>query len=76
MWMEGRKVYAFAKTAMANSCLRVLDPGQMASKEELVHCLIRLTESFPIRLTQGLSRALAEDLEARLELPMGPLKIR
>src|SRR4030043_769347 len=27
MWMDGKKVYAFAKVVMAESCLRVLAPG-------------------------------------------------
>src|SRR4030043_928675 len=35
MWMNGKKVYAFAKGAMAESCLRVLDPDGIASNKNL-----------------------------------------
>src|SRR4030043_805341 len=35
MRMEGKKVYAFAKRAMAESCLRVLDPDGIASNKNL-----------------------------------------
>ena len=74
MWMEGKKVYAFAKTAMANSCLRVLDPGQMASKEELCLLLNQVDRIIPHQANARIIKSAAEDLEAKLELPDGTVK--
>ena len=74
MWMEGRKVYAFAKTAMANSCLRVLDPGQMASKEELGSLLNQVDRIIPHQANARIIKSAAEDLESRLELPDGTVE--
>jgi len=74
MWMEGKKVYAFAKTAMANSCLRVLDPGQMASKEELCLLLNQVDRIIPHQANARIIKSAAEDLESRLELPDGTVK--
>ena len=74
MWMEGKKVYAFAKTAMANSCLRVLDPGQMASKEELCSLLNQVDRIIPHQANARIIKSAAEDLEARLELPDGTVE--
>jgi len=74
MWMEGKKVYAFAKTAMAESCLRVLDPGQMASKEELCSLLNQVDRIIPHQANARIIKSAAEDLEARLELPDGTVE--
>jgi len=74
MWMEGKKVYAFAKTAMANSCLRVLDPGQMASKEELCLLLNQVDRIIPHQANARIIKSAAKDLESRLELPDGTVE--
>ena len=74
MWMEGKKVYAFAKTAMANSCLRVLDPGQIASKEELCLLLNQVDRIIPHQANARIIKSAAEDLEAKLELPDGAVE--
>jgi 3-oxoacyl-[acyl-carrier-protein] synthase-3 len=74
MWMDGKKVYAFAKTAMANSCLRVLDPGQMASKEELGSLLNQVDRIIPHQANARIIKSAAKDLEARLELPDGTVE--
>jgi len=74
MWMEGKKVYAFAKTAMAESCLRVLDPGQMASKEELCSLLNQVDRIIPHQANARIIKSAAADLESRLELPNGTVE--
>ena len=74
MWMEGKKVYAFAKTAMAESCLRVLDPGQMASKEELCSLLNQVDRIIPHQANARIIKSAAADLESRLELPSGTVE--
>jgi 3-oxoacyl-[acyl-carrier-protein] synthase-3 len=73
MWMEGKKVYAFAKTAMADSCLRVLDPGEMASKKELCSLLNRVDRIIPHQANARIIKSAAEDLESRFELPDGAI---
>jgi 3-oxoacyl-[acyl-carrier-protein] synthase III len=74
MWMDGRKVYAFAKTAMANSCLRVLDPDEMASKKELSSLLNQVDRIIPHQANARIIKSAAEDLESRLELPDGAVE--
>ena len=64
MWMEGKKVYAFAKTAMADSCLRVLDPGEMASKQELCLLLNQVDKIIPHQANARIIKSAAENLEA------------
>jgi len=71
MWMEGKKVYAFAKTAMADSCLRVLDPGEIASKQELCSLLNQVDKIIPHQANARIIKSAAENLEAKLELPDG-----
>ena len=74
MWMEGKKVYAFAKRAMAESCLRVLDPDATASKEELAERLTRVDRIIPHQANVRIIHSAAEHLESRLELPAGAVK--
>jgi 3-oxoacyl-[acyl-carrier-protein] synthase-3 len=74
MWMEGRKVYAFAKVVMAESCLRVLNPDGMASKKELRALLNQVDGIIPHQANARIIKAAAEDLESKLELPDGAVK--
>jgi len=74
MWMEGKKVYAFAKGAMAESCLRVLDPNGTASKKELRALLNQVDRIIPHQANARIINSAAEDLESRLELPDGAVK--
>jgi 3-oxoacyl-[acyl-carrier-protein] synthase-3 len=71
MWMEGKKVYAFAKGAMAKSCLRVLDPDVTASKKELRALLNQVARIIPHQANARIIHSAAEDLETRLDLPEG-----
>jgi 3-oxoacyl-[acyl-carrier-protein] synthase-3 len=72
--MEGKKVYAFAKGAMAESCLRVLDPGGRASKKELRALLNHVDRIIPHQANARIIISAAEELESRLELPNGVIK--
>jgi 3-oxoacyl-[acyl-carrier-protein] synthase-3 len=72
--MEGRKVYAFAKVVMAESCLRVLNPDGMASKKELRALLNQVDGIIPHQANARIIKAAAEDLESKLELPDGAVK--
>jgi 3-oxoacyl-[acyl-carrier-protein] synthase-3 len=74
MWMEGKKVYAFAKGAMAESCLRVLDPSGTASKKELCALLNRVDKIIPHQANARIIKSAAEDLESRLGLPEGTVQ--
>jgi len=74
MWMEGKKVYAFAKRAMAESCLRVLDPDGTASKREIRALLNQVDRIIPHQANARIIKSAAEDLESRLELPDGAVK--
>src|SRR4030042_2303440 len=71
MWMEGKKVYAFAKGAMAESCLRVLDPEGTASKEDLRTLFHQVNKIIPHQANARIIKSAAENLESRLELPDG-----
>ena len=71
MWMDGRKVYVFAKAAMMESCLRVLDPGGTASKEDLRGLLDQVAKIIPHQANARIIKGAAKDLEARLGLPEG-----
>jgi len=71
MWMMGRKVYVFAKGAIAESCLRVLDPEGTASKEELCALLNQVNGIIPHQANARIIEGAAEDLESRLTLPDG-----
>jgi 3-oxoacyl-[acyl-carrier-protein] synthase-3 len=74
MWMEGKKVYAFAKGAMAESCLRVLDPEGSASKEELSQRLLQVDRIIPHQANARIIYSAAEHLESRLGLPEGAVR--
>jgi 3-oxoacyl-[acyl-carrier-protein] synthase-3 len=74
MWMNGNKVYAFAKGAMAESCLRVLDPDGTASKKELRALLTQVDRIIPHQANARIIKSAAEVLESRLELPDGAVK--
>jgi 3-oxoacyl-[acyl-carrier-protein] synthase-3 len=74
MWMNGNRVYAFAKGAMAESCLRVLDPDQAASKKELCALLNHVDKIIPHQANARIIKAAAEYLESKLELPDGAVK--
>jgi 3-oxoacyl-[acyl-carrier-protein] synthase-3 len=74
MWMEGKKVYAFAKGVMAESCLRVLDPDGTASKREIRALLNQVDRIIPHQANARIIKSAAEDLESRLELPDGAVK--
>lgn len=74
MWMEGRKVYAFAKRAMVESCLRVLDPDGRAGREELRTMLDNIKAIIPHQANIRIMRSAVADLESRLDLPKGVLE--
>ena len=74
MWMDGKKVYAFAKKAIVESCLRVLDPGATASRKELHNLLHQVDKIIPHQANARIIRAAAEALESMLELPDGTVK--
>ncbi len=74
MWMNGKKVYAFAKGAMAESCLRVLDPNGTASKKELRALFNQVDRIIPHQANARIIKSAAEDFESRLELPDGAVK--
>jgi len=74
MWMEGRKVYAFAKKAMVESCLRVLDPDGTASKKKLRALLKQVDGIIPHQANARIIKSAAEDLECRLGLPDGAVE--
>jgi 3-oxoacyl-[acyl-carrier-protein] synthase-3 len=74
MWMDGKKVYAFAKGVMAESCLRVLDPKGTASKKDLRALLNQVSRIIPHQANARIIKSAAEHLESRLELPDGAVK--
>jgi 3-oxoacyl-[acyl-carrier-protein] synthase-3 len=74
MWMDGKKVYVFAKRAMAECCLRVLDPDGTASKKELRALFNRVDRIIPHQANARIINSAAEELESRLELPEGAVK--
>jgi 3-oxoacyl-[acyl-carrier-protein] synthase-3 len=71
MWMDGRKVYVFAKAVMVESCLRVLDPGGTASEEELRALFDQVSKIIPHQANARIIKGAAKDLEARLDVPEG-----
>jgi len=71
MWMDGRKVYVFAKRVMVESCLRVLDPGGTARKEELRALFDQVSKIIPHQANARIIKGAAKDLEARLGIPKG-----
>jgi len=71
MWMMGRKVYVFARGAVAESCLRVLDPDGTASTEELCALLNQVDGIIPHQANARIIESAAESLESRLALPDG-----
>ena len=71
MWMDGKKVYAFAKKAMVESCLRVLDPGGTAGRRELHNLLHRVDRIIPHQANARIIHAAGETLESMLEFPDG-----
>jgi 3-oxoacyl-[acyl-carrier-protein] synthase-3 len=74
MWMNGNRVYAFAKGAMAESCLRVLDPDGTASKRELCALLNHVDRIIPHQANERIIKSAAEHLESKLDLPGGAVK--
>jgi 3-oxoacyl-[acyl-carrier-protein] synthase-3 len=74
MWMNGNRVYAFAKGAMAESCLRVLDPDRTAGKKELRVLLNQVDRIVPHQANERIINAAAEHLESKLDLPGGAVK--
>jgi 3-oxoacyl-[acyl-carrier-protein] synthase-3 len=74
MWMDGKKVYAFAKVAMAESCLRVLDPEGTASDKDLRALFNKVDGIIPHQANARIIQSAAEDLESRLGLPNGAVK--
>jgi 3-oxoacyl-[acyl-carrier-protein] synthase-3 len=74
MWMDGKKVYAFAKRAVAESCLRVLDPDKTASNENLCALLNQIDVIIPHQANARIIRGAAEELESRLGLPDGAVE--
>jgi 3-oxoacyl-[acyl-carrier-protein] synthase-3 len=74
MWMVGNKVYAFAKGAMTESCLKVLDPEGTASKKDLCALLNQVDRIIPHQANARIIESAAEDLESRLALPDGAVR--
>jgi 3-oxoacyl-[acyl-carrier-protein] synthase-3 len=74
MWMDGKRVYAFAKNAMVESCLRVLDPDGVASKKELGTLLDQVDRIIPHQANARIIQSAAETLECSLALPDGAVK--
>jgi len=74
MWMMGKKVYSFAKSAMAESCLRVLAPDVTTSKKELCALLDRVDGIIPHQANIRIIQSAAEKLESSLGLPEGAVK--
>jgi len=74
MWMDGRKVYVFAKAVMMESCLRVLDPGGTANKGDLRALLDQVNKIIPHQANARIIKGAAKDLEARLEVPEGSIE--
>jgi len=69
MWMNGKKVYAFAKGAMVESCLRVLDPSGVAGVKELCTLFKKVVKVIPHQANERIIRGAAEALEVQLGLP-------
>ena len=74
MWMNGNRVYAFAKGAMAESCLRVLDPDRTAGKKELRALVNQVDRIVPHQANERIINSAAEHLESKLDLPSGAVK--
>jgi 3-oxoacyl-[acyl-carrier-protein] synthase-3 len=69
MWMDGKKVYTFAKRAMVESCLRVLDPSRVAGVKELRALFNKVIRIIPHQANARIIQGAAEALEAFLNLP-------
>jgi 3-oxoacyl-[acyl-carrier-protein] synthase III len=76
MWMDGKKVYAFAKAAMVDSCFRVLDPDGMADQGALQAMLDNVKAIVPHQANARIMRSAAEEMESRLGLPKGSVENR
>jgi 3-oxoacyl-[acyl-carrier-protein] synthase-3 len=76
MWMNGNRVYAFAKGAMAESCLRVLDPQRTAGKKELRALFNHVDRIIPHQANERIINSAAEALESKLDLPEGAVKTK
>jgi 3-oxoacyl-[acyl-carrier-protein] synthase-3 len=74
MWMMGKKVYAFARGAMAESCMRVLDPEGVASKKDLRGLLDQVDRIIPHQANARIIQSAAEVLEHMLALPDGAVR--
>lgn len=73
LWMEGKKVYAFAKEALAESCLRVLNPDGDKTKD-LGILLNQVDKIIPHQANARIIESAAEELESRLKLQNGTVK--
>jgi 3-oxoacyl-[acyl-carrier-protein] synthase-3 len=73
MWMDGRKVYIFAKKVMVESCTRVLDPSGKASLEELHALFEGVVKIIPHQANFRIIQSAAEELESRLGFPRGEI---
>jgi len=74
MWMDGKKVYAFAKRAMVESCLRVLDPDGMANAKDLCALFKQVDSIIPHQANVRIIHSAAEHLESKVGLPDGAVK--
>ena len=68
MWMDGRKVYIFAKGAMVESCIRVLDPSGKANSKQLCALFEEVVKIVPHQANFRIIETAARDLESRLGL--------
>ena len=66
MWMDGRKVYIFAKGAMVESCMRVLDPSGKASVDKMRNLFEGVMRIIPHQANFRIIESAARDLESRL----------
>ena len=73
MWMDGRKVYIFAKKVMVESCTRVLDPSGKASLGELRALFEGVVKIIPHQANFRIIQSAAEELESRLGFPRGEI---
>ena len=69
MWMDGKKVYAFAKGAMVESCLRVVDPPGVAGVKELRALFKKVIRIIPHQANARIIQGAAKALEGSLDLP-------
>ena len=73
IWMEGKRVYVFAKAALAESCLRVLDPDGTAGKNVLRERMSEVRKIIPHQANMRIIQAASDEIESALELPKGAI---